>query len=555
MENKYPDPLKIYCHNCGAPVGFNILKQTYCCPHCGQEDGITQVQQASLEWKQLNKKQTKIPQEGIHEYNCPSCGSRILFTDGNVSRTCDFCHTNLVRTELLDGAHFPDLIIPFFLTEDEAKERFSKWANQHRTTQEGRQVLKHLNQMKGYYLPYQFVRGPIYGKAHRQNTERNYPVKGFLEGVVVNTNKQLDNEVLNAMEPYDWSAVRPFEIGYIAGHKVKLDDLPSKAIKSRVLLEAESNFLPQVQKVLQTKGVSVDANSDSLITMSTLLPVYFIHVGQFLATMNGQTGRISVSNAKETKNYFYLIEPFIYTLLFTIISSIPYRFALEPLLLFVAVYACIFFFVMGDGKRAIITQRILKSRATSLQRNSDQLLIDANNQVVKNPFDNTPIFYEEYNGQEVPVKIRFYTLGRLLVILRKILITFFLPAIFAAIIRFFQVYGTSESFFEHFDLLGGAAWYMIAGFLCLLYWIKAIRNDIYEYPILYQIKENGKLKRISKSSSRATSIFSMFGVGEIGSDGKPFTLLQFLFSLGGIGLFLVGTFLFIFIGSVAAILS
>ena len=30
-------PLRIYCKNCGAPAGFDIINQTYRCPLCGSK--------------------------------------------------------------------------------------------------------------------------------------------------------------------------------------------------------------------------------------------------------------------------------------------------------------------------------------------------------------------------------------------------------------------------------------------------------------------------------------------------------------------------------------
>ena len=47
----------------------------------------------------------------------------------------------------------------------------------------------------------------------------------------------------------------------------------------------------------------------------------------------------------------------------------------------------------------------------------------------------------------------------------------------------------------------------------------------------------------------------MFGVGEPDDDGKRIGFFRYLWMLGGVGLFLGGTLLFILIGCVAAILS
>ena len=36
-------PLRIACKNCGSPVGFDIVRQTYRCVHCGELSGIQEV--------------------------------------------------------------------------------------------------------------------------------------------------------------------------------------------------------------------------------------------------------------------------------------------------------------------------------------------------------------------------------------------------------------------------------------------------------------------------------------------------------------------------------
>ena len=40
-------PLRVYCRNCNTPAGFDILKQTYRCPGCGELTGIAEAGQAA----------------------------------------------------------------------------------------------------------------------------------------------------------------------------------------------------------------------------------------------------------------------------------------------------------------------------------------------------------------------------------------------------------------------------------------------------------------------------------------------------------------------------
>ena len=154
----------------------------------------------------------------------------------------------------------------------------------------------------------------------------------------------------------------------------------------------------------------------------------------------------------------------------------------------------------------------------------------------------------------VPVRLRFYPIGRQVSVIINLLITIFLPAIIAAFIRWASM-GSGEKFMDGYAPEYGAAWYVFAAFLAILYWAKGVRTDAYDHPYIYQIMEDGKQKLIGSSDSRRLSVLSMFGVGERDENGKRIGLFRYLWMLGGVGLFLGGTILFILIGCVAAILS
>ena len=43
----------MYCKNCGAPAGFDILRQTYACASCGETTGIKEIKEEVVQWKTL----------------------------------------------------------------------------------------------------------------------------------------------------------------------------------------------------------------------------------------------------------------------------------------------------------------------------------------------------------------------------------------------------------------------------------------------------------------------------------------------------------------------
>ena len=550
-------PLRIYCKNCGAPAGFDIINQTYRCPFCGGLSGIQEAKQEVYAWRQLQKEriETKADGQNLEEHSCPSCGARFVFRSGEASQTCDFCGSKLIRREFSCPEQMPELIIPFFITPEEARQRMLDWGHKNQKTPEGRSVVSSMNKLHGCYLPYRLVRGPVYGTVTRDGTSRKYQCAGYLEGTAVNTSRQLDNLVLNGIEPFDWSQSRPFEYGYISGQNVKLTDISDAEIDSRIREEAAADFLPEVEKVMQTSGVTVQTETGNIDTLSVLLPVYFIKSGKLTAVMNGQTGRISVSKSRKKKSNPWMLEPLLYTLLATLLSGSFYRFSLFPLLLFGFVFACIFFAVMGDGRHSLIRSVMLRSEAAKARREDGELKIDESRDILKNPYDNTPVFYEiNDQGQTVPVKVRFYSFGRWLYICTNTFVLVFLPALIAALLRLAQM-EPWEAFTDGYRIGYGAVWYVLAGFLAILYLAKGVRRDVYDHPILYEILPDGRKRLIGKRSDRKISVLAMFGVGKRESNGKKLTLFRMIGAMGGIGIFLLAAVLITLVGSIAAIIS
>ena len=550
-------PLRIYCKNCGAPAGFDIINQTYRCPFCGGLSGIQEAKQEVYAWRQLQKEriETKADGQNLEEHSCPSCGARFVFRSGEASQTCDFCGSKLIRREFSCPEQMPELIIPFFITPEEARQRMLDWGHKNQKTPEGRSVVSSMNKLHGCYLPYRLVRGPVYGTVTRDGTSRKYQCAGYLEGTAVNTSRQLDNLVLNGIEPFDWSQSRPFEYGYISGQNVKLTDISDAEIDSRIREEAAADFLPEVEKVMQTSGVTVQTETGNIDTLSVLLPVYFIKSGKLTAVMNGQTGRISVSKSRKKKSSPWMLEPLLYTLLATLLSGSFYRFSLFPLLLFGFVFACIFFAVMGDGRHSLIRSVMLRSEAAKARREDGELKIDESRDILKNPYDNTPVFYEiNDQGQTVPVKVRFYSFGRWLYICTNTFVLVFLPALIAALLRLAQM-EPWEAFTDGYRIGYGAVWYVLAGFLAILYLAKGVRRDVYDHPILYEILPDGRKRLIGKRSDRKISVLAMFGVGKRESNGKKLTLFRMIGAMGGIGIFLLAAVLITLVGSIAAIIS
>lgn len=207
---------------------------------------------------------------------------------------------------------------------------------------------------------------------------------------------------------------------------------------------------------------------------------------------------------------------------------------------------------MGEGRHSLIRRITIRSEVAKAKREKGELKIEERNDILRNPYDNTPVFYEKNRcGEEVPVRIRFYNPIRILSIITNVIATVLLPLIIAAAVRLVDIWGTSQKFSDGFRPMYGAAWYVFAGLIAIIYFAKGVRKDVYEHPILYEATSG---KKLGTRASRKLSIFSVLGIQRRNENGKRVSLIKAFQMLGRTGIFLGLFLVFLLVESVAAIL-
>lgn len=518
MENQ--NPLRVYCKNCGGPIGFDIETQSYKCAHCGQ---ITPASEAEHYWRKLNSADRSQISVETEICECTACGAKIIYENDESSKKCEFCGGNLIRRKFCEDDSFPDYIIPFAITLEEAKEKLLQFAKE--LTDEGvkNQITRNITALTGFYLPYRMVRGPVEGRAERDRVGKIYTFQGYVDSAFVNSSEQLDNELLQEIEPFDMSGMKQFEYGYIAGHRTKLNTLADARIQRRVLEETGKAYKPYIDKVLQSDDTFVVVNDGDFINVPVLIPVYIIKVKKFMVVMNAQTGKIASTSSQQPKeSKRWMLEPAILTAAAVLIAGWAFDFYLYGMALVGAIAALIFFTGFSQDRNQV------KKRVFHIGGGRE---ISKGNE---NPLPNTPVFYEKERNRKVPVEVHFYSFGRVVKLILEMFGIVFLPAILAL------PFSLSTG---NYSIGYGAAWYVIVGGVAILYYVRGIRNDLYNHPILYEILPNGRKKLYGPAKSRRVSIFSMFGFGkgvEVSAFGKT-------------GVFIVIGMAVILIGSIAAI--
>ncbi len=531
IEDAHIHAESMICSSCGATAEFDEIKHAYVCSYCGTETSLSEVRE--LQWKKLNTENWKKVSREEEMASCPTCGARVMFEKEDATEKCPFCGSNLVKQELFDEEELPEFILPFLLTEEEARKKLKDWAEKQKDNKDVRRVKQNLKQLKGYYLPYRMIRGPLEGRAYRDRMSRNYHYRGFLEQALVNSSSQMDNQVLDAAEPFDLSKLIPFEPGVIGGARVKLSDMSDREIRSRTAEEAREEYRPFVAKVLHNSDAEVTVDSADFMSIPILLPVYIQKIGKYLAVVNGQTGKVALAaNQKPRESKRWMIEPAILTILAILVTGYFFSFYLYPMVLFGFIAGAISFTAFGQDRNRIRTRKIYQEESSSEKQRT----------AFKNAFPNTPVFYEHDGTREARVEMKFYSVGRVLSLMIRMAVMILLPAILAAVIHLLRS-GSTSSLME-LSYLSGAAWYVTTGGIAIIYWIRGVRWDVFNHPILYEILPDGKRKLFGSRKSRKLTIRSLFGVENI-SDIK---------ALGKEGIAIVAFLAFLLVGSVGAIL-
>ena len=498
-EKKKGKLYDIHCPSCGAPAYYDIKTKVYDCRYCGKRVGIDRAISERKGFRAIQQKKMKeaLKQFKIQRAVCTGCGAEVVFDNGDAVANCAFCGRSLVRSAFVKADTIPELIVPFSITGEEAKERLTGWCNQNRLKKEARAISGKIDELKGCYLPYELVRGPVDCSIFRIDGGSIYECGGFVDEVFVNCSQNLDNQLLDAMEPYDLEELKEFDFAYIAGHQVKTGDITGEELLHRIDVEVGHKYSPVIQKTLETKVVGVNANASGVVRMPVLLPVYYLAFDGYMAAVNGQTGKVSVRAVKESK---YLILPWwLKAILATIAGTASVAlglllFGVGRELISVAtgclglVLIFVFFTAYSQEKEDTFGletyRRIFSSSGVSYEKEEKKPVRNGKEHL--KPAEK-PVFFMDIEGRREAVELKFTSLVR---VIRAFAITFagiFLPVIFALIINGFQ--------FAQINLGGSAVWFCIAVPLAPVFLVKYGRMDIYDNPWIYLIDETGHRKR------------------------------------------------------------
>lgn len=307
------------CLNCGAKLNFDSIKNKFLCDYCKGEFTLSELnanKEKSEKTIDLTKKfNEKIDLEG---YNCSNCGATILSL-GNISSTsCLYCKSNTIIKNRLTGIYKPDKIILFKQKKVDALEALKKILKKRPLIPKGFNDLKNIQEIEGLYVPFWLYSCTnqanlkadctktitwsdsryIYKKISYYNVER----EGKLSFINVPNDAAIrfDDNIMNAIEPFDYQELIDFNTSYLAGYVSEKYDVSKdqayENLKERI--ETDSlNYLNQELINYDTINIKTKTNDINILDIKyCLLPVWVLNLKYkdkiYHFAINGQSGKL-----------------------------------------------------------------------------------------------------------------------------------------------------------------------------------------------------------------------------------------------------------------------
>lgn len=301
------------CPACGAPLRFDPESGRSVCDWCGSSFEIDDAGEIGS-----GGHGDAAPLE-IPLYNCASCGAEIIADAVSASVQCPYCGNNVVLTEKVSGGLKPDGIIPFRFDKKQLPAEIKKFYKDKKLLPRHFFSESSLTEVTGVYVPFWLYSGEYSGDVKYEgykdsstrsgdyviNRRKHFDVvRGVsmrFTDIPADASARLDDDLMDSVEPYHFSGLKPFNMSYLSGFCAERFDKDSQAVRSRAFDRMNSSALSVADSNVGggysgTTRKSSELKPRGIKTKYVLLPVYTFCVNHdghnYRFAMNGQTGKV-----------------------------------------------------------------------------------------------------------------------------------------------------------------------------------------------------------------------------------------------------------------------
>lgn len=292
--------MKIACPRCGANVSFMPGTQKLYCEYCGSQVEVTEFEENKINENKVIR---------FDEYTCSTCGAKLITDETTTITDCVYCGSRQIIKANFKGKFNPKALIPFNINRNQFIEIVTKRVKKQILKSEDFLKSTKLMESKGIYVPYRIYTYDLttYSRGQAEKVSDDTRMYKWFEMKVnhkiripQDSSKQLDDELMSEVAPYDYSKLKDFEPIYLNGFLAEIgnesEEKLRQTIDEKILEETQKNIDGHLKGYYLKKGLmNVEINNETFIDI--LLPVWIANIKyknkNMTVAVNGQTGKIA----------------------------------------------------------------------------------------------------------------------------------------------------------------------------------------------------------------------------------------------------------------------
>lgn len=333
--------LEYKCPCCGGAITFDSTSQKMKCPFCDTEfepetlfsydEELKNDKEDDMNWDDIGGNDWEEGETaGMRVYVCNSCGGEVVADENTSAASCPYCGNPVVMKGNLSGTLKPDYIIPFKLDKEAAKAALKNHLNGKKLLPKVFTSENHIDEIKGIYVPfwlfdadadaqirYKATKTRVWSDRKYDYTETSY-YSVFRSGtlafdkVPVDGASMIDDDLMESIEPFDFSEAVDFQTAYLAGYLANKYDVDAEQsierANARIKASTEQAFAETVNGYATVVPESSSVKFNNGQTHYALYPVWLLNTTwngkKYTFAMNGQTGKFVGDLPVDRKKYW-----------------------------------------------------------------------------------------------------------------------------------------------------------------------------------------------------------------------------------------------------------
>ena len=319
------------CPSCGARLIYDGEKEMLTCQYCDSTFSIEQMRAhaaakeeiaagSQMNWETTQESSSMItgPDGKIEGYSCPACGAEMMADENTAATECPYCGNFSIIKTSFEGAYKPDLVLPFMVTKEKAKNALNEFTKGKRLLPDAFIDKNRVDSLTGLYVPFWLYSCHAEGmilyegvKVKRwEDDNYRYEKKDHysmlrsggmdFDRIPCDASSKMDDAIMDSLEPYDLTKGVAYDPGYFSGYLADRYDMQEKDCRPRANERVENTFrdrlkeeVSEYQEVRST-GEKIDLSNAK--AEYAMLPVWMMttqYEGQnYVFGINGQTGQM-----------------------------------------------------------------------------------------------------------------------------------------------------------------------------------------------------------------------------------------------------------------------